>query len=391
MELKFNGEVVEVIENGVVIATALGYASGNRMELKYTEAAESIDHSPILNLYYLDCDNRNITLIDASCDRYVFRPGVKVHDLAKSLKARTEDGQIIYSSAGIDILKFQRGRNTRDVYTIKWLMEGELMFMPLLNGELEQLAIQAFPNYKVEVENTIIRLYRKGAFGDLTVDELTVVPVSHGVFDITSNEGYVGQMSEFGETRSRRRQNTVQFDFPTGNALSDGVCEALYKQATGYSLCDKTDSNTYTISDCPVVSIDCFEGVSTAVSFRDPDAAWFGLSVITPSIAVNISGAGYIAVPLHLVQEEDMGVLYGNVIYNGNVVTEGWLTESHILVVRATDANLELFKPITVVGNSVIPLAATLDAFHKAAKTYSMSIVMLEGRQRRPSRDRREY
>lgn len=390
MELKFNGEVVEVIENGVVIATALGYASGNRMELKYTEAAENIDHSPILNLFYLDCDNRNIELFDASCDRYVFRPGVKIHDLAKSLSGRTEDGQIIFSSAGIDILKFQRG-NTRDVYTIKWLMEGELMFMPMLKSELERLAIQTFPNYKVEVDDTIIRLYRKGIFNDLTVDELHIVPVAHGVFDITSNEGYIGQMSEFGETRSRRRQNTVQFDFPTGNALSDDVCDALYKQATGYSLCDKSTNNTYSISNCPTVSIDCFESVATAVSFKDPDDAWFGLSLITPSVTVNIAGAGYIAVPLHLVQEEDMGVLYGNVIYNGNVVTEGWLTESHILVVRATDANLELFKPITVVGNSVIPLAAVLDAFHKATKTYSISIAMLEGRPRRPSRDRREY
>lgn len=369
MELVFNGNKFVVSVDGQRAASVycVNYAEG-RYDVVFNDDVVDQNPLPIFEQLLVNAADRIPVLESNEANTWRYVVPNPVMDL-DAVQAHNDGDKIRFFDNTREL--FYAVMVGEDTYNVIETSTSDLCAHPRFSEVLVAKFETLFngTRHVKKVVNTIVLSFN-GSVDDHPLDMFHVQTVGHGIFQITSSAGRVGEMREFALYGDVASNIGVQFTSYNGTPFPETFCRELYKRATGYTINDihGDGSMRYAVDVHEYMSLLDIETLQDVlVGGLGEDNALIAIREILPSVILTVNSKHYAIMPVFVDPRDSRENCSGDVVYRGKPIGKGLVLPIGYLCMEATDAICNILTPIATKGPSAIPVATILEAFMTAS------------------------
>lgn len=371
MELVFNGNKVVASVEGQRVANVycVDYDAG-LYDIVFNDDVVEQDPLPILSQLLVNASERTPALVSHEVNTWRYVVPNPVLDLSK-IQTRDDGDKIHFTDNAREL--FYAVLVGEETYNIIEVSPSELRFNRQLDEMLAAKFVDLFNQTRdVRIKDGTVILTFIGSVDDHPMDMFHINTTGHGVFQIDSAAGRVGEMREFALSGEAASAVGVEFVSYNDTPFPEAFCCELYKRTTGYNLgvCVSDKPRRYAVDVHECMTLTDIETLQNTIGAGfGEDNALIAIREILPSVILTINCKHYAVMPVFVDPRDTRETCSGDVVYRGKTIGKGLVLARGYLCMEATDAVCDVLSPITVKRPSAIPLATVLDAFMMASDT----------------------
>lgn len=365
MELVFNGNKVVVSVDGQRAAAVycVDYKAG-LYDVVFNDDVVEQNPLPIFEQLLVNASERVPVLTSHEANTWRYAVPNPVLDLS-GIQVRQDGDKIHFTDNAREL--FYAVLVGEETYNIIETTTSDLCAHPRFSEVLIAKFESLFngTRHVKKIDSTIVLSFN-GSVDDHPLDMFHVQTTGHGMFQITSTAGRVGEMREFALYGDTTSNVGVQFTSYNGTPFPETFCRELYKRTTGYDISVCADDRTmrYAVDVHGYMSMLDIETLQDTISngFGE-DNAFIAIREILPSVILMVNEKHYAIMPAFVDPRDAREPCSGDVVYRGKSIGKGLALPYGYLCMEATDSICSILSPIATKGPSAIPLATVLEAF----------------------------